>query len=66
MTGAVFWLVWLWVCGIAFGVIACVAVWLSRSRLVRRIVALADLADAIGRSEQARQDIDDEQEGADP
>ena len=67
MTGGVIWLVWVFVCGVALGVLVTVAVWLSGSRLVQRIVALADawpaieqlladLADAIALSEQAQQD----------
>ena len=74
MTGSILWLVWVFVCGIALGALICVAVWLSRSTLVQRIVALADagpaieqllqdLTDAIARSERDRQDISSEQEG---
>ena len=66
VTGSLFWLVWVFACGIALGVLIAVGVWLSGSRLVQRIVALADLADAIGRSEQAGQDNGDEQEGTGP
>ena len=75
MTGGVIWLVWVFVCGIALGALVCVALWLSRSTLVERIIALADagpaieqllqdLTDAIARSERAGQDISDEQEGS--
>lgn len=64
LTGGVIWLVWVFACGVALGVLVTVAVWLSGSRLVQRIVALADYADVIIRAKRGRQDISDEQEGS--
>ena len=64
MTGSILWLVWVFVCGIALGVLVTVAVWLSGSRLVQRIVALADLAEVVIRARRGRQDVGDEQEGS--
>ena len=54
MTSSVIWLVWIFASGAAFGMLACIAVWLRHwSRLFRRLAPLADYADALlGQAQQ--------------
>ena len=60
MGGAWYWLVWIFLSGVAIGALVCIALWLAGSERLKRVLALADLMEGIARSEQDRQDGSDE------